>query len=116
MSVVNLGTSEHSTIEGADRSRSTGGAKTVYSIFANGTGNILSLIKFQNGNPFEEVNGVFNEDLINIVIDRLLDFQAGEHASVENDDAITHLFAALSSMRVRTEKRRRRGVLGTQEK
>ena len=74
----------------------------------------LCYIHFQEG-PIKEcgVNGVCNEDLINMVIDRLQHFQKSEFNCRENALAITHLEEALLWLRKRTMAREARGVEGT---
>lgn len=78
------------------------------------TEEILGKIHFQEG-PIKEcgVNGVCNEDLINIVIERLESFQKSEFNCRENEMAITKLEEALLWLRKRTMARERRGVEGT---
>lgn len=73
--------------------------------------------RFQNG-PIKEVgiNGVSNEALLAIVIDRLTDFQAGPYACDENEDALVHCVCALDSLKNRTRNRTERGVEGTMQK
>ena len=75
---------------------------------------IVGSIQFQNG-PIKEcgVNGVMNEDLIAILVDRLQGFQSGNYACRENAIAITKLEEALLWLRKRTMDRERRGVEGT---
>lgn len=75
---------------------------------------ILADIHFQEG-PIKEcgVNGVNNEDLINMVICRLEHFQNSEFRCRENACAITKLEEALMWLRKRTESRENRGVEGT---
>ncbi len=79
---------------------------------ADGRG--LCYIHFQEG-PIKEagVNGVCNEDLINMVIDRLEHFQKSEFKCRENAMAITKLEEALLWLRKRTMQREARGVEGT---
>lgn len=74
----------------------------------------LGLIVFQSG-PVKEVgvNGVTEEDLINICIHRLTCFQTGPYACEENGQALTFLHAAKAALEKRTENRRMRGVEGT---
>ena len=74
----------------------------------------LAQIHFQEG-PIKEcgVNGVCNEDLINMVIDRLEHFQNSEFRCRENAIAITKLEEALLWLRKRTMAREARGVEGT---
>ena len=74
-------------------------------------------ILFQNG-PIAEhgVNGITQEVLLAIVIDRLECFQAGAYACHENDMARIHAVKALDWLKERTYKRMERGVEGTNEK
>lgn len=74
-------------------------------------------IAFQNG-PIKEkgVNGVTNEDLIAIVIDRMRGFQSGNYACRDNALALTKLEEALMWLRNRTNEREARGVEGTHQK
>lgn len=76
----------------------------------------LTAVSFQRG-PIKEygVNGIHNEDLLLILIDRLERFQNTEYACDENDEAIKHLYLAVKALRERTNKRRERGVLGTSQ-
>lgn len=71
-------------------------------------------IHFQEG-PIKEcgVNGVCNEDLINMVLCRLQHFQESEFKCDENANAIIYLKSALDELRKRTNKRESRGVEGT---
>lgn len=74
-------------------------------------------ISFQNG-PIKEVgvNGVTQEALLAILIDRMKAFQSGPFACVENDVALNHLHKALANLQVRTYQRIARGVEGTHQK
>lgn len=60
-----------------------------------------------------DVNGVFNEDLLVIVLDRLYAFQDGPYASKENGLAITRIEEAMHWLKARADARAVRGVLGT---
>lgn len=74
----------------------------------------LATIKFQNGAMKEsDLNGVFNEDLIAIVIHRLECFQESKFNCKENQEAIICLENALKSLKARTEKRKNNGTIGT---
>ena len=75
---------------------------------------IVGKIDFQEG-PIKEcgVNGVANEDLINMVIRRLEGFQKSEYACRENALAITKLEESLMWLRKGTNDREARGVEGT---
>jgi hypothetical protein len=73
----------------------------------------LGRVSFQNG-PIQEngVNGVQNEDLIAICIDRLRGFQSGKFSCRENAIALTKLEEAQMWLRKRTADREARGVEG----
>lgn len=77
----------------------------------------LTLISFQNG-PIQEsgVNGVSQEALLAIVIDRLRYFQEGQYRCRENAVALTHCEDALMWLQKRTRDRMARGVEGTNAK
>ena len=75
------------------------------------------LIPFQKGPITEKgVNGVSNELLIAIVIDRLQCFQSGDYKCRENAIALTHLEDAMHWLQHRTRQRVARGVEGTSAK
>lgn len=76
-----------------------------------------STVLFQNG-PIKEVgvNGVTQEALLAILIDRMRAFQAGPYACRENAIALTHMEEALMWLQRRTVERIKRGVEGTHEK
>lgn len=75
------------------------------------------LVLFQNGTiPENGVNGITQEALLAIVIDRLRCFQAGEFACRENDMALMHLEEAMHWLQQRTIFRMRRGVEGKHQK
>lgn len=86
-------------------------------------------ILFQNGpvNPEGHVNGITNEALLAILIDRLQSFQNGEPGQLqltakgpfacrENAIALTHLEEAMMWLQKRTLARVARGVEGTLQK
>jgi hypothetical protein len=74
-------------------------------------------IDFQNG-PIAEVgvNGISNEVLLAIVLDRLEGFQSGEYACAENQAAVEAVNDALLWLQKRTRERAARGVEGTSQK
>lgn len=78
------------------------------------TGKILSEVNFQEG-PIKEVgvNGVCNEDLLLMVHARLDSFQHSEYACDENEEAISHIEAAVKALRSRTNRRKAAGIEGT---
>ena len=73
-------------------------------------------LEFQNG-PIKEfgTNGLTQEVLLAVLIDRLEGFQSGPFACDENAEALFHLKRAVSFLNARTEKRVERGVEGTHE-
>ena len=74
-------------------------------------------VLFQNGPiPQNGTNGVTQEALLAIIIDRLHCFQAGPYACRENAIALTHLEDAMHWLHHRTRARLARGVEGTHEK
>jgi hypothetical protein len=74
-------------------------------------------IDFQNG-PIKEagVNGITQEALAAIIIDRLRCFQAGPFACEDNAEAQAHFEAGLKCLQRRTLARIARGVEGTDQK
>jgi hypothetical protein len=71
-------------------------------------------IRFQNG-PIQEAgyNGLSNEALLAILIDRMEGFQSGKYATTENQIALDHMRAAQNILLFRTKQRMARGVEGT---
>lgn len=116
---LEIGTTKYTEVFSCDE-KGAGGAHHVYVVKKTPEendkkpGEVLGMICFQNG-PIKEagVNGVANEDLICIVIDRLSGFQSGLWACQENADAKMYLEEALCALRSRTMKREARGVEGT---
>ena len=117
MRTLEIGTQKYTKAEAMDE-RSQGNANHYYRVITVvPTGEdccVLSFIEFQKG-PIKEVgiNGVMNEDLIAIVIDRMRGFQSGDFACRDNALALTKLEEALMWLRNRTNEREIRGVEGT---
>ena len=90
-----------------------GGACHRYEISYPGHGHLIS---FQNG-PIKRngVNGVTQEALLAIVIDRLRSFQSGPFSCMDNAIALTHCEEALMWLQQRTRERIKRGVEGTNQ-
>ncbi len=90
-----------------------GGAHHYYAVDVDGSEDGLD-VHFQNG-PIAEagVNGVTQEVLLAIVIDRLRCFQAGPFACKENTKALDHALQSLAWLKSRTKARMDRGVEGT---
>lgn len=71
-------------------------------------------LSFQNG-PINEVgvNGITQEVLLAIVIDRLRGFQSGAFSCRENALALTKIEEAMHWLHSRTRDRMRKGIEGT---
>jgi len=69
---------------------------------------LLTSIHFQQGNPFEVgVNGIRNEDLLRILIERVSSFKKSNPNDFENDNALSRLYEAywwLSQRKVKHRK------------
>lgn len=78
----------------------------------------LACIEFQKG-PRKDPNarhGVTDQDLLEIVRDRLAAFSNGEMTDPHTERALSHVEAALHHLNQRIEDRIARGVLGTMKK
>lgn len=95
-----------------------GGAPVQYFVsMMRDSGDMYSLqLQFQNG-PLQETgpNGISNEALLAIVEDRLMCFQQGAFACVENAKALESVRDALVVLKARTLERTKRGVEGTMQ-
>ena len=115
MRKLNTNKNEYTEVFAVDE-RGPGNANHRYEIIPTGTliSRLVQPIVFQKG-PIKEsgVNGIQNEDLIAIVIDRLQGFQGGDFDCLDNQCAIVHLRAALTQLQNRTKEREKRGVEGT---
>ena len=119
MRTLGIGTRKYTEVRVVDTPED-GNANHVYDIaeseiHADGTSRkTFCTVQFQKG-PIKEagVNGVMNEDLIAIVIDRMRGFQSGDYACRDNALALTKLEEALMWLRNRTSEREARGVEGT---
>ncbi len=117
MKELEIGTKKHTVIIATDKPEF--GASHIYDIKAKEgkKGNlplVFTTAVFQKG-PIKEhgVNGIHNEDLIAIVIDRLQGFQNTDFKCRENAIALTKLEETLMWLRSRTNDRENRGVEGT---
>lgn len=73
-------------------------------------------ITFQHGHPNQVgVNGCRIEDLIDVCVDQLLDFQGRDLACEENAEALKYLDLARDALLLRRRRREQQGVLWTQE-
>lgn len=74
-------------------------------------------IAFQNGTVEDRgVNGAQIEDVIDVLVERLIGFQKGGFPCRENALAITHLQEAQNWLYRRTIERKKQGVEGKHEK
>lgn len=104
------------TIRADDRDEANGGTSHKYDIIKQETGEILCALEFQHG-PIKEagINGVTNEALLAILIDRMQGFQKSKWACRENALALTKMEEALMWLEARTKIRENRGVEGTSQ-
>lgn len=100
------------------KEKDAGGAPVIWHIFNNRTGKHLCGVNFQNGPRKAEgsVQGVKDEDLLEIVRARLLAYMDGDMGDSYTDEAVHSITAALRALKVRAESRKARGVLGTMER
>ncbi len=74
-------------------------------------------ITFQHGHPSEVgVNGCRIEDVIDVLVDKLLNFQGRDLACEENATALYHLDLAREALLLRRRRREQQGVLGSPQK
>ena len=108
-----------------------GGAHHLYQVCKHNTGRIseedgtfrtrpehmVLTVQMQYGgrNAAGSISGAVDADLLEIVRDRLRDFQAGPYSCRENACALTHIEEALMWLNRRVEDRITRGVLGTEQ-
>ncbi len=116
---INYPGRQHSSVQvWAQDEPGPGGAAHFYTIewpgLALGSPNAqITALLFQRG-PIKEVgvNGITNEALLAVVVDRLQSFQKGGFSCRENAIALTKIEEALHWMQHRTEARIARGVEG----
>jgi len=97
------------------RDPTCGNASHVYGIQYDG-GSVCR-IPFQHGPRLQEGSkpGVFDDDLLAVLQDRMEGFQAGPFACVENGVALEHIRAAREALSERVARRISQGVLGKNE-
>ncbi|KKN29381.1 hypothetical protein LCGC14_0844550 [marine sediment metagenome] len=121
MRILSIGTTKYTTVTAVDEP-SRGGACHNYEIVSKREHPefkkpcFRDVLSFQKG-PIKEcgLNGIQDEDLIVIIMDRLKGFQSGKYACEENSEAYVLLGNALAALRKRTDVREQRGVEGTHE-
>lgn len=106
------GASHHYRITGFDSGSNPSDPFTA----RHGTAALHSTVLFQNG-PIGEVgvNGVTQEALLAIVVDRLEAFQRGRFACDENALALRHLQECIRHLHTRTKRRVKAGTEGTHQ-
>lgn len=73
-------------------------------------------IVFQHGSPQEVgLNGCRIEDVIDVLVERLLDFQGRDLSCEENATALYHLDLARDALLMRRRRREQQGVMGTRK-
>ena len=110
------GNTLNDSIELRGRYETPDGAMSEYWMFGRSKGDLQfqTGLKFQTGNPADEINGISNEVLLAIVRDRLEGFQSGPFACDKNRHALVQVIGAMSALQDRTAERVERGVEGTQ--
>lgn len=74
-------------------------------------------ITFQHGDPAEHgVNGCRIEDVIDVLVEKLLDFQGRELVCEENATALYHLDLAREALLLRRRRRENQGLIGQRAK
>lgn len=74
-------------------------------------------IVFQHGHPQEVgMNGCRIEDVIDLLVTKLLDFQGRDLACEENATALYHLDMAREALVLRRRRRELQGLIGRQSK
>lgn len=96
-----------------DRDPSAGNASHTYGIQYGGPDSVCR-IQFQHGARGIDGStpGVFDDDLLAIVEDRLAGFQSGPFACDENAEALSCVRSAREALGLRVARRIAKGVLG----
>jgi len=94
------------------------GANHFYTVMDSKDKIIMGYIRFQQGarGGVDLPNGLRDDDLLEIVRDRLKGFQSGPYPCEENAEAIEAIEKALNVLKKRTDSRFERGVLGKEVK
>ncbi len=111
-----LFTNKYTVVIGYNRSKHNVTALHDFEVTSVEEGKLLGSIHFQQG-PIKEdgVNGVMNEDILLMVVNRLQTFQKGQFSCRENALALTKLEEAVLWLRARTMGREQRGIEGTHQ-
>ena len=109
-----LPTNSPSNVAALDaRDPNAGGASHIYGIQYGGPSDTCK-IQFQHGprTAPDSTPGIFDDDLLAIVQDRLEAFQAGPFACEENEAALDYIIGAREALGYRVARRIAKGVLG----
>ena len=100
-----------------ERDPAAGNASHVYGIQYGGPSDMVKL-QFQHGprGIATSTAGVFEDDLLAILEDRIAGFQSGPFACAEHADAMAHIQGARDALARRVAARIAKGVLGVNEK
>ena len=93
-------------------------AECEYTVMDSNDKMIMGYIRFQQGarGGVDLPNGLRDDDLLEIVRDRLKGFQTGPFPCEENEKAVACIEEALGYLKQRTDSRFDRGVLGKEVK
>lgn len=100
-----------------ERDPNAGNTSHVYGVQYGGPEDVLR-VNFQHG-PRGVVGskpGIFDDDLLAIIEDRMAAFQAGPFACAENAEALEGVQKARAALGVRVARRIEKGILGVNEK
>lgn len=99
-----------------ERDPNAGNASHEYGIQYGGPKDVTH-IQFQHGprGVANSVAGIFDDDLLAIIQDRMEGFQSGPYACEENQQALDHIKAARAALGLRVARRIQQGVLGANE-
>lgn len=94
------------------------GANHFYTVMDSQDKMIMGYIRFQQGARcgIDLPNGLRDDDLLEVVRDRLKGFQRGPFPCEENEKALACIEEALEYLKQRTDSRFERGVLGKEVK
>ena len=100
-----------------DADPNAGGAHHSYGVQYGGPKDVLR-VQFQHGarGLADSKPGVFDDDLLAVIEDRMACFQAGPFACPENEAALKAIREARAALGIRVAHRIEKGVLGANEK
>ncbi len=74
-------------------------------------------IVFQHGDPADVgINGCRIEDVLDVIVEKLLDFQGRDLSCEENATALYHLDLAREALLLRRRRREMQGLIGKRDK